>query len=113
MLRYLIPVLAAFPALAEEVAVPGNEIHPLLADTTLRYEAAVQTFYRSGRTLYDDGQPSWGYWEVRGDAYCSQWPPQAGWACYQILQDPARPEVIVFVGESGTRYPGQVTDPDR
>ncbi|MEM8698034.1 MAG: hypothetical protein AAGF44_02635 [Pseudomonadota bacterium] len=111
MIRSLIPlVLLAGPALAEEVPAKGGEIRALLSEFTLTYEAAVQTFYASGRTLYDDGQPSWGYWEVRGDQYCSQWPPQAGWACYDVLHDPTAPGRITFLGESGTRYPGQVTE---
>jgi hypothetical protein len=60
----------------------GPEIEKALDDRKLRYSAATQTFYKSGKTLYDAGRPSWGYWRVQGDEYCSQWPPNAGWECY-------------------------------
>lgn len=63
----------------------GAAIAEALTDKTLRYQnGAIQTFYASGRTLYDAGQPSWGYWRVQGDLYCSQWPPSGQWDCYAV-----------------------------
>ena len=40
----------------------------------------------SGRTLYHAGRDSWGYWIVRGDLYCSQWPPSDRWDCYGMTR---------------------------
>ena len=65
-------------------ALSGPEIEEALDDRKLRYAAATQTFYKSGKTLYDAGRPSWGYWRIQGDRYCSQWPPNAGWDCYGL-----------------------------
>lgn len=100
--------LIALPAMAEETPLSGPQITKALADKTLTYASATQEFRASGATYYDDGQPSWGYWEVRGDQYCSTWPPQNGWVCYDVLADPDRPGEVVFIGESGTRYIGVV-----
>ncbi|GAA6162632.1 hypothetical protein NBRC116590_03360 [Pelagimonas sp. KU-00592-HH] len=76
----------------------GAEIAAALNEQTLHYEDATQVFYESGRTLYDAGRPSWGYWAVRGDQYCSQWPPADGWACYDMQRNG---DVLRFIGESG------------
>ncbi|MEM9046705.1 MAG: hypothetical protein AAGC81_18650 [Pseudomonadota bacterium] len=93
-------------ALAEESALTGDQIKDLLTDQKVLGEGTTQIFYASGRTLYNDGHDSWGYWEVRGDQYCSTWPPQNGWACYDMVtrQTDTRQE-IVFIGESGKEYP--------
>ena len=100
--------LLAGPARADWVALSGDEIADALTGRTLVYEDARQDFLASGRTSYIAGRPSWGYWEVRGDAYCSQWPPADGWACYAVERDDAT-GALRFVGESGTategRYP--------
>lgn len=104
-------VLAAGPAAAESAAswalLDGVGIAEALTDKTLIYEesSARQVFYASGRTLYESGRPSWGRWEVRGDKYCSQWPPADGWACYDFgrLDDGG----FVFIGESGDQTFGR------
>ncbi|MEL6548836.1 MAG: hypothetical protein AAFQ54_01190 [Pseudomonadota bacterium] len=105
-----IAVLALLPSLAcaEEFSpLSGAEITEALTGVTLTYEdGAVQTFYASGRTLYDNGRPSWGTWAVRGNEYCSQWPPADGWACYAM--DGAG-ELLRFVGESGDVSAGMIT----
>ncbi len=92
-------------ALAEERPLTGNEIGAALTGRAVVGEGTTQKFYESGRTLYNDGHDSWGYWEVRGDQYCSNWPPQGGWACYDMAADPERGEDwLVFIGENGKRY---------
>lgn len=68
----------------EWVALSGPQIEAALDGRKLVYSTASQTFYKSGRTLYDTGRPSWGYWRIQGDAYCSQWPPNDGWDCYSF-----------------------------
>ncbi|MEO1704887.1 MAG: hypothetical protein AAFR50_06050 [Pseudomonadota bacterium] len=95
-------------ALAEGFqSLTGSQIETALTGVTLTYEGGeVQTFYASGRTLYDNGRPSWGTWAVRGDEYCSQWPPADGWACYRM--DGAG-DVLRFIGESGDISAGVTT----
>lgn len=63
----------------------GPEISEALTGQSVAYEAARQSFFASGRTLYVTVEDSWGSWRVEGDAYCSQWPPQDDWDCYQVL----------------------------
>lgn len=80
-------------------AMDGAEIAAALTDQTLIYENATQRFYASGRTLYDAGQDSWGYWAVRGDQYCSQWPPGDQWDCYDMA---AMDDGVRFIGADGS-----------
>ena len=82
---------------AEELS--GQRIAEELAGSTIYYETgAVQSFYGSGKTLYEAGQPEWGNWTTEGDRYCSQWPPRAEWACYRVrMHDP----MFEFIGEAG------------
>ncbi len=94
----LVAGLWAGAAVAEPVPLSGAEIAEALTEVTLQYDGAWQTFFASGRTLYNAGRDSWGYWEVRGDAYCSQWPPADGWACYAMARDGA---ALLFIGDSG------------
>ena len=101
-MRALLPTLLCtlpFAGLCEEapwVPMSGAEIAEALTERTLKYKTATQTFYASGRTLYDTGHPSWGYWRVEGDRYCSMWPPSDLWACYAMDRQGAR---LRFVGE--------------
>ena len=94
----------------------GADIRGMLSGATVLtprpdHQPIRQVFYESGRTLYDDGRDSWGYWEVRGDAYCSQWPPSAGWVCYRMWRwQRGGKQWVVWIGDSGTRYEGYVAD---
>jgi hypothetical protein len=57
--------------------------------------------------LYSDGRDSWGYWRVEDDRYCSQWPPQQGWACYRMVSWEQDGRVWVsWIGDGGMRYDG-------
>lgn len=62
----------------------GDGIRATLTGRSLVYDGAWQDFRESGRTLYNAGRDSWGHWDVRGDRYCSLWPPQDVWACYAV-----------------------------
>ncbi|WP_235871308.1 hypothetical protein [Shimia sediminis] len=84
-----------------------KEITTALSGRTIDYDAAWQEFLPSGRTLYNSGRDSWGYWEARDNQYCSQWPPADGWACYNVLQ---RGTQIRFVGESGDATDGTLRE---
>jgi len=86
-MRHLALLLAlCTPAAAQDwTPLSGPEITAALTDRVLIYPEARQDFRASGRTLYTyKGRDSWGYWEVRGDQYCSQWPPSDLWACYDM-----------------------------
>ncbi|MFQ5564753.1 MAG: hypothetical protein ACE5EU_00100 [Paracoccaceae bacterium] len=110
MLRLAIAALLAFalPAWAsEERPLSGAGIARLLTDAEVIGEGTRQTFYASGRTRYNDGRESWGYWRVDGDRYCSQWPPQEGWVCYDMRSWEEGGRVwIAWIGDSGARFEG-------
>ncbi len=75
--------------------LPGDEIRTALEGRKLQYANAWQDFRASGRTLYNAGQDSWGYWRIEDDRYCSQWPPSDLWACYGLEQ---KGDLLRFVG---------------
>ena len=87
-------------AAADETWVPlsGEDIRVALTDRKLTYNSAWQEFHASGRTLYNAGHDSWGYWQVRGDQYCSMWPPSDLWACYDMSGSGER---LIFIDGSG------------
>lgn len=104
----LAAVLVPGAALAEFKAMTGAEIEAALTDRALIYtDGATQDFRASGRTLYNAGRDSWGYWAVRGDAYCSQWPPSDGWFCYDMARDG---DVLRFIAEDGSFTDGVYSD---
>ncbi len=82
------------------------QIAKALTDRTLIYETAQQRFYASGRTWYDSGQESWGYWRVEAGQYCSQWPPADGWECYGVERSQDGRD-IRFVSPNGTSSAGR------
>ena len=84
-------------------AVSGEEMRVFLSDRTFDYGGAWQRFSASGRTLYNAGRDSWGYWQIRGDKYCSQWPPGGLWDCYVVER---KGEAIRFVGSDGSSTEG-------
>ncbi|MGR3502882.1 hypothetical protein [Pseudaestuariivita sp.] len=96
--------LLAVPASAEDwQPLDGPAIRDALTERTLRFPTATQTFYASGRTLYDAGRPSWGYWRIEADRYCSQWPPRGEWACYAVE---AAGDAVRFVAPDGSLSTG-------
>jgi len=89
VLTCLLMALVPMSTFAQEAWTPlnGAQISEALTDRKLTYAAAWQEFRASGRTLYNAGQDSWGYWRVVGDQYCSQWPPSGLWDCYDMAQN--------------------------
>ena len=77
-------------------SMSGGDISTGMTGRALQYENAWQDFRASGRTLYNAGHDSWGYWRIEGDNYCSQWPPSDLWACYKMER---RGAMLRFVGE--------------
>jgi hypothetical protein len=99
----LIAALQAFAS--EERPLSGAEIKQLLTGAEVIGDGNRQIFYESGRTLYNDGQDSRGYWRVEGDRYCSQWPPQESWVCYDMRSWEEGDRVWVsWIGDGGARY---------
>ncbi|CUH81527.1 hypothetical protein TRM7557_03469 [Tritonibacter multivorans] len=63
----------------------GAAISAALTGRTVEYSnGATQRFSETGFTEYDHGEPSFGSWAVRGDRYCSVWPPSDVWACFDV-----------------------------
>lgn len=111
-MRHLIYVLAviAGPAFAEDwVQLTGPEIEAALNDVTLDYGQNWQQFFKSGRTLYNNGRDNWGYWAVRGDQYCSQWPPADGWECYDMAREASSAQ-LRFISERGHITDGHIME---
>ena len=110
-MRYLAGALVLVAGMAqggEWVPMTGPEIAETLTGHVFDYPSAWQDFRASGRTLYNAGRDSWGYWGVRGDQYCSMWPPSDLWACYDMQRSG---DVIRFVGESGDVTDGTLRGP--
>ena len=98
-------------ALAQEQRLSGVEIKTVLSDHTLQGlredgKPWQQIFQKSGVTFYSVGSAqSQGLWEVRGDQYCSQWPPNESWTCYDMTVDA---DTYQFISASGQRSSGKL-----
>lgn len=100
-------------------SLQGKAIEPLLNDTTvygmpLAPDSWRQFFSKGGQTIYVDssGQKTFGQWMVRGDKYCSTWPPSDRWVCYGVEDGKTadgKPTVAWISGGDGKRYEGLVT----
>lgn len=100
--------IVATAVAAEEAAwqpLDGDGIHTTLTDRKVVYDNAWQHFYASGRTLYNAGEDSWGYWRVDGDRYCSQWPPGGQWDCYVMARSG---DSVRFISEFGDATDGTI-----
>lgn len=109
---FVLPVHGASDAASSEwQRLMGEQVRLALTSRTLAYgnSGATQDFKPSGRTLYDAGKPSWGYWRVQGDQYCSQWPPQGLWSCDDLFVSKNARE-LKFVGENGGVSVGRYID---
>jgi len=97
-------LLAVSASSAEDWRQLGDvQILSALSGRTLVYDGAIQTFLPSGRTSYDAGRLTWGYWRVEQGKYCSQWPPSDNWACYEVESGT---DHIRFVGPDGSSTEG-------
>ena len=94
----VLAILMPLSAAADEwTPMTGAEIKTALEGRKLQYANAWQDFRASGRTLYNAGRDDWGYWNVRGDQYCSMWPPSDLWACFDMEKSG---EKLRFVGQN-------------
>jgi hypothetical protein len=105
--------LLAVSARAGEL-LKGPQIEAILDDSTAWYtplgpDSARQYFNRNGETPYVDakGEKTYGEWQVRGDKYCSIWPPSDHWSCFELekgaLAD-GTPTFTFISGGGGKRY---------
>ena len=98
-------------AFAQEQKLTGAEIQTALSDHTLQGTREdgkqwQQIFQKGGATSYSVGSAqSQGRWEVRGDQYCSQWPPNESWTCYDMAVDA---DDYHFISASGQRSSGKL-----
>lgn len=77
----------------------GAGITAALSDRSLQYDAyTLQHFRSSGVTDYITERFSSGRWAVRGDQYCSVWPPSDVWTCYDMEYEGAQ---LRFIGADG------------
>lgn len=95
-----------FTAAAEDwVSLDEAGIIASLTDRKVHYKGAWQAFLASGRTLYNAGEDSWGYWRAEQGKYCSQWPPGSVWDCYRLDQSVDGTKVR-FLDEEGREFVG-------
>lgn len=88
----------------------GEEIREALSQRSLVYgDGDVQEFGADGSTVYEDGKRSTGRWSIRGDRYCSLWPPSDAWACYRVHRH-ARGLDLLFTAANGERVVGRYND---
>ena len=108
---FLAAVVLSGAAFAQDQKLTGIEIQAALSDHTLqgtREDGKLwqQIFQKSGATFYSVGSAqSQGLWEVRGDQYCSQWPPNESWTCYGMALDA---DDYYFISASGQRSSGKL-----
>ena len=106
MLCASLALVPTTPAVADDVQLDSAAITAALTDHVFTGEdkgrKTEQIFQKSGTTYYSvDGSQSQGSWQVRGDQFCSQWPPNQSWTCYGMVSDG---NSITFVAASGKRY---------
>jgi len=86
----LVAFHSASAAQAGEEPLTGTQIKEILSGNTVFGEQKgtpwKQYFDADGATVYISGDdaPSPGRWTVRGDHFCSQWPPSENWDCYKM-----------------------------
>ena len=103
----LLAIICVQPAVSGERKLTSAEItaelsgHDFIGENDGRQ--TEQSFMASGSTMYTDGgNVSQGLWDVRGDQYCSQWPPHEAWSCYDVTMDG---KTLTFIGSGGRRFP--------
>lgn len=103
MRALMILLLLANSVVAEPTKLSGDAIATLLTDKMLYAKIndkdASQLFMKNGATFYSvGGAQTQGEWKVEGDKYCSVWPPNPTWVCYDVLQNETH---VSFVSPSG------------
>jgi hypothetical protein len=97
---------AGLPASAAEKIMAGAEIRATLTGAHVEGDGWSQSFDDGGATTYTKGGThSQGRWDVRGNEYCSLWPPSDGWVCYSMTIETADPthEQVTWISADGHR----------
>ena len=97
---------AVVPAPAAEVAMKGADSLTTLKGARVEGPDWAQSFDDGGATIYTKGgAQSQGRWDVRGDQYCSLWPPSDVWACYAMTIDTSdlAHEQVTWISADGHR----------
>ena len=102
---------AVLPAEAAEARLIGTEVRTLITGHAVAGTDDggpwTQDFAADGTTIHKQGAgQSTGIWDVRGDQYCSRWPPGEAWTCFDMARDG---ETIVFIAPGGKRYEAHFT----
>ena len=110
VMRFAWALAVIMPGMAwaeDWVMLDGVAIEAVLTDARLKYAFATQHFGTDGQTLYTADRPSWGSWGVRGDQYCSVWPPSDFWACYDVSR---AADMIRFTASDGSTTDGMLVE---
>jgi hypothetical protein len=101
----MLALFAALPAFADERKLTGAEIRAALSDKIVEGtddagRPYTQIFQKGGLTVYTikPSSSSNGKWDVRGDQFCSQWPPSENWSCYDMTGDGKQ---LTFIAKDG------------
>jgi hypothetical protein len=113
LLTSLICLAIAASAQAGE-PLKGADVEATLNDMTAYYlplsaTSARQYFNKNGETIYIDaaGAKTIGEWLVRGDGYCSVWPPSEHYVCYPLEKGVSADGKLTYTfvsGSGGPRY---------
>ena len=97
----LASLLMVCSANAAETKLNSAEMQTILSDKILYAKNIEQIFQKSGVTFYSSGgNQSQGSWKIDTNQFCSQWPPNQFWACYDMTQDGNK---ITFISKIGNR----------
>ncbi|WP_426033537.1 hypothetical protein [Cypionkella sp. TWP1-2-1b2] len=99
--------LLAGPAIAQQwQPLDGAGITAALSGRVVVYaDGARQDFKPDGQTIYTKGRDSLGHWALRGDLYCSVWPPSDIWACYAVA---VQGTAVKFIAADGSETQGAI-----
>ena len=117
-MRHLVGLIVCSLAISSHAIagekMTGAAIEAMLNDSTAWYlplgaASARQYFNKNGETPYidGDGQKTYGEWLVRGDTYCSVWPPSDHYSCYEVekgVSPDGIPTITFISGGNGPRY---------
>ena len=108
-------MLAFFVSNASAIDIQGALSERTAFEAGKAYRPWRQYFAADGATTYfGDGPSSVGRWEVRGNQYCSLWPPVKEWVCYdtELSSDPSGKLSIVWIATDGSRTAADVYEGD-
>ena len=100
-------IMLAGPAVAQDwQKLDAAGITAALSGRVVIYaDGARQDFKPDGQTIYTKGPASLGHWALRGDLYCSAWPPSDVWACYGVA---VQGTAVKFIAADGSETQGSI-----